>query len=146
MPAQLSKDLVATLLVESLYTSDDAACARYGVSTKSLQRYRAALPDDPELSGIVATKKAVFDKTWAEGFPIMLRKGIQVLSECMDAIQGDEQKKKDPQIIAAIAGAMKLAADIHLTGKVIDARLADANRQANGLPHEEPADSPTYAN
>ena len=146
MPAQLSKELVATVLVEALYTTDDIACARYDISTQSLRRYRRTLPDDLELSAIVATKKLAFDREWAADFPVMLKKGAQVLNECFDAVRGDEKAKKDPQVIAALAGAMKLAADIHLTGRVIDARLADSDRQTDGLSRQASAEAPVYTN
>ncbi len=72
----LNKELAATVLLDSAYTTDDKACAKYGVSIRSLQRWRRQFADgDPELAGFVATKKAAFDKAWADELPVALRKG-----------------------------------------------------------------------
>lgn len=132
----LNRELAATVLLDSAYTTDDKACAKYGVSLRSLQRWRRQLADgDPELAGFVATKKAAFDKAWADELPAALRKGMQCLSECMDGLRADPEALKNPQMIHSIAGAMSICAEIYFTGKVIDSRIfgGDEPDRANGI-------------
>ena len=101
----------------------DLACNRYGISSKSLQRYRHALPDDPELSAIVHTKKLALDAAWAEALPKALAKGLQAIEGCYGAIQADSAAQKDPAVIHALAGALKICAELYFTGKILDARM-----------------------
>jgi len=55
----LNKEFAASVLMDAIYTTDAQACDKYGVSVRSLQRWRRQLADgDPELGGVVATKKA----------------------------------------------------------------------------------------
>lgn len=130
----LNKELAATVLLDAAYTTDDKACAKYGTSLRSLQRWRRQFADgDPELAGSVATKKAAFDAAWADELPAALRKGIQCLSECMDTIRGDPRSLKNPAMIHAVAGAMTICAEIYFTGKVIDSRIINPGpEQING--------------
>jgi hypothetical protein len=111
-------------LLDAAYTTDEKACAKYGISIRSLQRWRRQLADgDPELAGSVATKKAAFDAAWADELPAALRKGIQCLSECMDSLRADPKTFTNPAMIHAVAGAMTICAEIYFTGKVIDSRI-----------------------
>ena len=58
----LNKEFAATVLLDAVYTTDEQSCKKYGVSVRSLQRWRRQLADgDPELAGCVATKKAALD-------------------------------------------------------------------------------------
>jgi transposase-like protein len=124
MPASLDRELAAAALLDAAYTTDEKACAKYGISVRSLQRWRRQLADgDPELAGSVATKKEAFDKAWADELPIALKKAILCLNECMDTLSSDPVSKKNPEVIRAVAGAMSICADIYLTSKVIDGRI-----------------------
>lgn len=122
----LDRELAATVLIEAAYTTDDKACSKYGISVRSLQRWRRQLADgDPELAGFVATKKAAFDRAWAEELPAALKKGLQCLSECMESVRADSASMKNPAMIHAVAGAMSICAEIYFTGKVINSRIID---------------------
>jgi hypothetical protein len=130
----LNKDFAASVLLEAVYTTDEIACQKYGVSVRSLQRWRKQLAEgDPELAGSVATKKAVLDATWAENLPPALARGVKALDACCGAIHGDPEAQKNPNVIHALAGAVRILAEIHITGKVIDARLANGDPATRGL-------------
>jgi len=134
MPTLLNRDLAATVLLEAAYTTDNKASKKYGVSVRSLQRWRRQLADgDPELAGIVATKKAALDSAWAEKLPMALARGLQALASCYGAIQEDAEAQKNPNVIHALAGAFRICAEVHYTGKVIDARLTNGNSTADRL-------------
>jgi hypothetical protein len=121
---ELNRELAATALLDAAYTTDKKTCAKYGISLRSLQRWRRQLADgDPELAGFVATKKETFDKAWADELPVALKKGLQCLSECMDSVRSDPAFLKNPAVIHSVAGAMSICAEIYFTGKVIDSRI-----------------------
>lgn len=135
MPPSLNRELAGTVLVSAAFTTDDQACEQYGVSLRSLQRWRRQLADgDPELAGIVSTKKAAFDKAWADDLPAALKRGISCLAECFETVKADPESHKNPAIIRAIAGAMSAVADIEITGRVIDARIGRGGVDATGGP------------
>jgi hypothetical protein len=147
MPASIDRDLAATVLLEAVYTTDELATKKYGVSVRSLQRWRRQFADgDPELAGLVATKRAALDAAWAENLPAVLSKGVQALDSCFVVIQGDAEAKKNPNVIHAVAGALRICAEIHYTGKVIDARLTNGDSATDKLFGKSAAATPTYEN
>jgi hypothetical protein len=134
MRPELDKNLIATVIVEALYTTDERACKKYGISTKSLQRYRKQLATDDELSSCVHTKKAALDNAWADELKFTLSKGIRILADCFEAVGSDPVYSKNPEIIKSIAGAIMCCADVELTGKMINARIAPEDRAAGEVP------------
>lgn len=128
------KELLATVLLEAVYTTDERACARYGVSVRTLQRARQQLATDPELAGIVATKKKSFDDAWADALPVALRHAVETVGAMTLAILASPTFGANPFALEKVAGAAKLIADIYYTGKLIDARIAQQDREAGGLP------------
>ena len=58
--------------------------------------------------------------------PKILRQGFDALGKCYEAIQSDSDAQKNPTVIHALAGALRITAEIHMTGKIIDARLGGA--------------------
>jgi hypothetical protein len=134
-----NRDLAAAALLEAVFRNDATACEKYGIGIRTLQRYRQKLHTDPELAGIVATKKALFDRAWADDLVKALRGAALFIAEATETARKNDKCKTDPEMIAAMAGALKLCADVHLTSKVLDARLADSNRPTNELPEQVPA-------
>ena len=121
----LNKELAAEVLLTAIFTTDEEACQKYGVSLRSLQRWRRQLADgDPELAGCVATKKAAFDAAWAESLPVALARGVKALERCFTEIYSDPRACKNPIVLHALAGAFRIVAEVQLTSTVIDSRLA----------------------
>lgn len=120
----LNKELAAEVLLTAIFTTDEQACQKYGVSLRTLQRWRRKFVDgDPELAGCVATKKAAFDAVWAESLPAALARGIKALEKCFTEIHSDPRACKNPVVLHALAGAFRIVAEVHLTSKVIDSRI-----------------------
>lgn len=133
MAAKKNVDYQAQILVEAIYTDDQSVCDKYGISMRSLRRYRKSLADgDAELAESVRIKKAAFDSEWAEKCAPALRAGMEFLTSALQNA-GDPQKK-NPNFIAAAAGAIKIVAEVQMTGKVLDARIADQNRRSDAVP------------
>jgi hypothetical protein len=118
MSAKVNKELQAAVLVEAVF-----ACAKYGVSERSLRRWRRALADgsDEGLAACVRTKKAAFDSRWADECAPALAAGIAFLKDA--ARSAGALQKINPAFIAAIAGAVKIIAETKLTGEIIGSRL-----------------------
>ena len=148
----LRYDLAASVLIDAVFTTDEQACKKYGVSLRSLQRWRRQLADgDPNLAGFVATKKAAWDAAWAGELPAMLREVQQTIRGLMTEIRSSVPLRESPMMLVTAleraAGAYRLFADVYYTGRVIDARLANHDRSQEQLPGESTAGSESkYSN
>ena len=109
----------ARILVEAAAIADDSAASkRLGVSRRSLIRWRNQLETDPVLAQAVAEKKAVAEKAWLADIPAVLQSGIKFLKRA-----ADEADPKDPAVIHAVAGAVKLLAEVQQAQQYLDARI-----------------------
>lgn len=122
---QDQRDRAAKMLVEAATLGDKATAKKYGISLRSLQRWRKRLEGDTDLSSAVAAKKARVEEGWADEIPGALRAAIAFLRKA-----AEKADPADPAAIHSVAGAMKLLSETSATWKVLDARLARQNRPA----------------
>lgn len=125
MSSRIDYDRAASILVEAAYFGDKEAADKWGITTRTVQNYRARLDGDAELSAVFLKKKLAWETSWAEEAPAALRAGIRFLMRA-----AREADPKDPEAIHAIAGAFKLLAEIVFTKDVLDVRLAEFYRTA----------------
>jgi hypothetical protein len=118
------KEQMAQILVEALYGGDREAAKKHGVSVRTIQLYRKRLQTDPELSRFFALKKDAFEGMWLEDSTSAIREAIRFLQRA--ATQADPT---DPNAIHAVAGALKILAEVSLTREVLSVRLEE------GTPH-----------
>jgi hypothetical protein len=145
MAVVINKELAATVLLEAAYTTDEKACARYDVSVRSLQRWRRSLASDPDLAGLVHTKKEAFDKAWAESLPLAMRSAVETITAIAVNIREDPLMKKNPLALEKVAGALKTVAEVYYTGKMIDARITPPDRPQGGIFGQETDESDLYS-
>lgn len=147
----LNRELAATVLLEAMYTTDELACKKYDVDERTLRRWRKSLTEDLALADILRQKQEAFNKQWAEEFPLALREATQTLRDCFKEIRKDPKAMKNPELISSVAGAVKICADVSLTSKVIDARIAQHIRPqgqvfGQGTTSAEDGGEPDYPN
>jgi hypothetical protein len=144
----LDLEVIATVLVEAPFAREDkVVCDKYGISLRSLQRYRQRLLTDPELAGLVANKKRAFDVAWAQEFPKALSTSIRVTGEMIAAIGADPQLLKNFIALQSVAGAMKLLTEAFYTSQWFDAQLRKQSSEADGVPVSGDTDQESdYAN
>jgi transposase-like protein len=121
-------DVAAAVLVRAVYSGDQTACKEFGISDRTLRRYRRRLSEDPLLSEAVRSKKRVIDERWADKLPGALGNAISFITEAARRAEAEATSYRNPALIAAIAGAMKLCAEIYYTGRWIDARIGPEAR------------------
>ena len=127
--ARLNYERAALVLVEAVYYGDRVASERWGISVRSINRYRHRLATDPELAELVRLKKEAFERDWIEEMPAAIRAGVRFLTNAFGA-----SDPTDPDAIHAVAGAIKILAEVGLTKEIIDARLGRhdrSNREEN---------------
>jgi hypothetical protein len=125
-------EFAATVLLEALFTSDRKACEKYNITDRTLRNYRARLNSDADFSALFQKKKALLDRAWADDLTATARKAARFIGSVAES--DDPGLRRNPVMVHAMAGALKICVDAYLTNRVIDARLANEDRPADSLP------------
>jgi hypothetical protein len=115
---KIDYDRVATILIEAAFFGDKPTAKRWGITNRTIINYRNRLADDTKLSHLFALKKVEFEAEWASEIPAAIRAGIHFLGEAAKVA-----KLNDPAVIHAVAGAVKILAEVGLTKELLDAKL-----------------------
>ena len=119
MGRRFDHERAATILVEALYYGDKRTAERWGITGFTIRRYRHRMNDDSKLFDMFQVKKQAFETHWAEEISGAIRSAVRFIARA-----GIEADPSDPAAIHAVAGALKLCAEISMTKAIIDARLA----------------------
>ena len=125
--ARMRYEVAARILAEAEFAPDKVVCERYGITTRTLQRYRVQMADDPTLSALVASQKAALEVEWVSDAIRTMRCQFRFLRKAARTAD-----PKDPAAIHAVAGAMKLLGDGVAGSRIIDARLGLLGTGQNG--------------
>lgn len=120
MARAFNYERAAQVLAEADLLGDQEVSRRYGISVRSIKRYRARAHNDPKLALYVSEKKTVLAQEWAAELGPAIREAIAFLHRA-----AQKADPENPQAIHAVAGALKILADVAMTRKVLDARLSD---------------------
>lgn len=125
MPQKLDYDRVALILVEAAFFGEKKTAQRWGITDRTILNYRNKLSEDSALSDIFVLKKASFESDWASEIPASIRAGIRFLGEAANTAD-----PASPEAIHAVAGAVKILAEVGLTKEILDVRLGRYNRES----------------
>ena len=115
---KFNPELAATILVETLFFGDQKAVARYGITDRTLRNWRSRLAADESFSAIFRLKKESFDAAWLEGLGEPIRHAMEFISSACATM--DARQKSNPETIHAVAGALKICAEIYITAKALN--------------------------
>lgn len=119
--AKFNQERAAAALVEAAYYGDKQAAERYGLTRQTLHNYRQRLSTDDDFLLVFTIKKQAFEDGWADELPGAIRSAIRYLAFAADKHR--EVQTVDAQTVHAVAGSLKILADVTMTKKVLDARL-----------------------
>jgi hypothetical protein len=129
-------EFAATVLLEAVFTSDRKACEKFNITDRTLRNYRARLNSDADFSALFQKKKALLDRAWADDLTATARKAARFIGSVAES--DEPSVRRNPVMVHAMAGALKICVDAYLTNRVIDARLADQDRPADSVPGQVP--------
>lgn len=115
-------ELAATVLVDAAYTTDTKAAEKHDVSERSVRRWRNRLDRDEKLASLVLHKKRLAEQDWATELAPAIRASIDYLRRAAETAD-----TSDPDVIHAVAGALKMLTSVALTKKVLDDRLSNGD-------------------
>jgi len=116
------KDRVAQILIDAAYLGDRATASKWGISLRTVQRYWQRAETEPELTQAVSIMKEKREAEWAGCLTDVIFDIVQFLK--LAAQNGDT---RDPDMVAALDGALQTVADVKLTKEMLDARIAKEN-------------------
>ena len=114
--AKTPDEMLARAITYAAIHGDDAAAKKYKISTRTLQRARAAPSEQlSPIVAIVAEQKAELLEKWTDSIP-------SALLECVAFVRKatNELDASDPQALHAIAGAIKLLSEAQMNREVLD--------------------------
>lgn len=121
---------IAEILVDASVSRDDRKTAeRFQVSDRTIRNYRRQLETDAELAALFRQKRAQVSEGWANEVPGALREAVGFLRRAAE--KGD---CTNPNMVHAVAGAMKLLSEVSATWKLLDVRMA-RSAGAGGATH-----------
>jgi hypothetical protein len=120
-------DIRAAIIAESAWAGDEATCAKFGISRRTLQRFRRALENDPELMLALTAKQQAFEQRWLGEIDVTLGKAIRTIGEIADKVIKDPTASRNPAMLHELTYAAKMLSDVKLAKTIIDARLAGLN-------------------
>lgn len=122
-------ELSALVLAETEFAPDKIVSERYGVSERSIQRWRVQAAEDKQLADLVAIKRNVLAAECTVEAAKTLR--AQYRFQRRAARLADP---KDPKVIRAIAGAQKVHQDGIAGKRILDARIGMLGSPDDGRP------------
>ena len=113
---KLDPHKAAQLLVDADITTDAVAAKRHGVCQATIGRWRRRLDSDPVLYELYVQKKRWADRAWLAKAPPMIEDALEYMRRCTEA-------EPTPEMLRAIAGALKLVSEAIASREMIDARV-----------------------
>lgn len=110
-----SIDRMALAIAQSDFVGDKRVCEDFGISTRTLQRWRHRSKQDSALAASVADKKTLLLEAWRHEAIVPLKTAFEELTRRMPLAKDEG----DARVIHAIAGAVKIIGDLRLSADVL---------------------------
>lgn len=125
MSSFVDLDRAALILVEAAFFGEKPTAKRWGINISTVRNYRARLHTDSDFANLFALKKRDFEQAnWAGEIPAAIRNAVRFLERAAQEIE------VSPESAHAIAGALKILAEVQLTKEILDVRLARHFRES----------------
>jgi hypothetical protein len=105
-------DRIAAILADAQALGDKTACDNWNISRKTLDRHRKRAAQHPELSKVVAHKKEVLERTWADDRGRVLRRILARID--MLVAEAPVEQLRD------VVGAAKVLGDLELVARALN--------------------------
>ncbi|MEL7494642.1 MAG: helix-turn-helix domain-containing protein [Cyanobacteria bacterium J06554_11] len=106
-----NSERAAMILAEASLSNDTEVAERWGVSKRTIARYRARLAEDAELSLLVTLKTQMFCRSWVDDAAGVIKVAASEVKRRMRTATNED----DAKVIHAIAGAAKIFGELNIT-------------------------------
>lgn len=123
MRRQFPKETIVQILAEATIYGVQKTADKYHIRPRALRAWRTRMHNDLELQELFHQALHEHQKRWVDEAGKFLSRGFAYLQEA------SENPVSSPEMIHAIAGALKIANEILITQEIIDAKLSQSNRE-----------------
>lgn len=122
----LNLERVAVIIVDAFALGDATAAAKWKISKRTVERYRARMTTDRELSRLVTEKKKAVEADWSAARVRFLRKTISKLEALVD--------QAGPEQIREVAGAIKIVGELEVVSSTLDGEQPGTDSAGTAAP------------
>lgn len=117
----------ARAIVDAALTTDREAAEKHGCSRKSIERWRSAIEEDPELQARLSElwEEVREADDWVEDSTETIRSALSFLRTAFD-----ELDPADPESVEAVTQAVQVLADAKMMADIVDERLGPSSPAA----------------
>ena len=115
----MNLEQTARILVDAMYSSDVTAAKKWGVTLRTVYRYRNRFRTDPQLSAIVTKLRQEFESNWKPELARAITTGVKKMARMIEA--APEGKTFNAAALEAVTGAVKVLSEIQITSDVLNA-------------------------
>lgn len=118
MAAPVDPERIAEVVVTASVRGDHVACEQYGITTRTLRRYRERMDKDPDVSATVRVKKQAVTDQWSAELASAIKDAIGFIKRACEAAD-----PTDPAALHSVNGSLKILSDVAQAERFLDARL-----------------------
>jgi hypothetical protein len=118
MSKSFNYDRAAKVLCDAAAMGDRACSEKWGVTTKTIKRYRSRLNCDPLMSQFVQQYRKLQNEHWVDQIPAAIVTGLHFLSTSFDSLQPGDAKT-----LIAVTKAVQVLGELLLTFQALDDRI-----------------------
>lgn len=122
MQRHFSRETIAQILVEATIYGVQKTAEKYRIKPRQLRVWRTRMHNDLDLQELYNQALQAHQKRWVEEAGKFLSQGFTYLQEA------SRTQVSSPEMIHAIAGALKIANEIILTQEILNAKFTQQNR------------------
>jgi hypothetical protein len=141
MRPKLDPKRVAAILSEAEIAGDKITAKRYGITERTIQRYRTLVPASAELSHEIEKNQKIAARELGNEMLRALRVGVAKLEELIAAA-----KPGDHRVLFEVAGAVKILTDAQTLREVVHGQQPERPKpdsHPSAPPGRAPAEGPT---
>lgn len=132
---KLNRTRAAEVLVDAHFLGVVRAAAKWGVTDRTVQNYRARLANDVELARLFVERRTQAAREWHDERLRFLKSGLAKLDELVS-------KASKPSDITAVANAVKVVGELQVAEDVLGGHGADPARPISAAPEGDAAHEP----
>lgn len=131
---KFNPDIAAAALIEAVFYGEQKTVEKYGISPRTMRNWRRRLVEDAEFAALFQRKKAQFENSWLNRLTVPIQRAMDFIADACSTM--DARQRSNPEMIHAVAGALKICADVYLTSKALNVGASEQDRETQSVPEQ----------
>jgi len=121
MPS-FNRERASIILVDALYSDDELAAEKHGITARTIRNYRGRLDSDQELSKLFCNKRRERERSWAGDMPAKISSVVKKKRELIQELSKIGKKNNKPTMLYLIRedwrGLVKVGISNNITNRL----------------------------